>query len=400
MTVGLWLRRILGLAAAARVSAAPFPHFAADYAFVSLLALLIVFAYIDVGRWAIALLAIPLWLGFNTLRSAREAEDRAEQLAETVRELETLNALATELLTVRTIDQSVATGRGALLTALATNDIDLSLTGDLQEHLRAVKVPGAAPVALGVPADSSDDVLRVAEGIAGLLGMALQRLNLEQELADVQEARIALTGQILEEGTRERSRIALEIHDEVLPYFAAAEIQADNVSSALGAALPDRAIEIAGRTRDAVHGGIKQLREVLEALRRQVVVPGGLRDGLAAALEELRVERNVEVVLDVPDPLPPLPLALEILILETVRGCLTNIARHAEADQVQVRLEVAETVIAVEICDNGRGFDPAAVPAGHHGLALMAQRVSLARGKFEVASVSGQGTKVLVEVPA
>jgi two-component system sensor histidine kinase DegS len=49
--------------------------------------------------------------------------------------------------------------------------------------------------------------------------------------------------------------------------------------------------------------------------------------------------------------------------------------------------------------DDGCGFDPAAVSGSHHGLALMAQRVELARGTFMVTSAPGRGTRVRMEVP-
>lgn len=185
----------------------------------------------------------------------------------------------------------------------------------------------------------------------------------------------------------------------MLPFLAAAEIQADNVRSALTGGQAYRADQLAGATRDAVSSGTAQLREVLDALQRQIVVPGGLRDGLSEALDELRLMAGVQPTLEVPDPMPELPLAVEILILELVRGCLTNVARHAEAHHVLVRLTARDEVLEVLVCDDGKGFDPTAVPPGHHGLALMAQRIELARGRFIVDSAAGAGTSVLVEVP-
>jgi signal transduction histidine kinase len=193
--------------------------------------------------------------------------------------------------------------------------------------------------------------------------------------------------------------MALEIHDDVLPFLAAAEIQADNVRSALAREDADRADKLANATRDAVHDGIAQLRGVIDALRRQVVVPGGLRPGLGEALEELRLKHGINGTLAAPDPMPTLPFAVEILLLETVRGCLTNVARHAAASAVHVGLDMNGSAISATVSDDGRGFDPSAVPAGHDGLALMAQRVELARGRFAVRSAPGEGTTVQLEVP-
>lgn len=399
VSIQVLLVRRVQLAEAAKESAAPFPHFMLDFGLVTLLSVLIVIGHEQVGPLAVLLLALPLWLGYSALRSAREAEDRAEQLAARVRELETLHALGTELLTARDIDRVRLIAMGALRSALDTDMVDVSTNGEVRQGLVAVAVPGAEPFTIGAPPGLGEQARAGVEAIAGLLGNALQRVRLERELGEVERARTALSGQILEEGTRERSRIALQVHDEVLPYLAAAEIQADNVRSALGRANDDRADELAKATQQLVHDGIHRLREVIAALRRQIVTPGGLREALLGALEEVRLAAGVEGTLDAPDPLPPLPLAVEILVLETVRGCLANVANHAKADTVGVYVGVADGRIRLEIRDDGSGFDPTTVPPGHHGLGLMAQRVELARGTFQVESEQGAGTTVHVEVP-
>lgn len=399
VSLQMLLRGRVQIGQAAKESAAPFPHFMLDFGLVTLLSVLIVIGHEQVGPLAVLLLALPLWLGYSALRSAREAEDRAEQLAARVRELETLHALGTQLLTARDTERVRIIALGALRSALDTDLVDVAPSGEVREGLVPVAVPGADPFTIGVPPRLSAQARAGVEAIAGLLGNALQRVRLERELGAVERARTALSGQILEEGTRERNRIALQVHDEVLPYLAAAEIQADNVRSALSRADQARADELAKATQQLVHDGIHRLREVIAALRRQIVTPGGLREALLGAMEEVRLSAGVEGRLDAPDPLPPLPLAVEILVLETVRGCLANVANHAKADTVVVRVQVADARIQLDIRDDGCGFDPASVPPGHHGIGLMSQRVGLARGTFQVSSEQGVGTTVHVEVP-
>ena len=399
VTLGLWSQRLVGLAGAAWGSTSPFPRFAVDYGLVLLLALFIVVAYDRTGPWVVALLALPLWLGFSAMRSARESEDRAEELAVRVRELETLHEAATELLASRQPGHAVVVARAALATALDTDEVGVALDGTVADGLERVGVPGAEPAALGIPPESSGRAREVVEALAGLLGMTLVRQSLEQELAEVERARAQLSGQILEEGTRERSRIALELHDDVLPALAAAQIQADNARSAIGAGRLDRADQLAGAARDAAQQSIARLREVLDTFRRQILVPGALREGLVQALDELKVQHGIEGELCAADELPAIPFALEILLLEVARGCLTNVARHAGAGRVELALGQNDTHIVLDVRDDGAGFDPEAIPGGHHGLALMRQRVELARGRFDVASAPGAGTHVHVEVP-
>jgi signal transduction histidine kinase len=398
--VMFWTRRKLTLVDAARQTAMPFPRFALDFGLVTMLALYIVLAYDSAGPFAAALLALPLWLGFSALQSSRKAEDRAVELADRVRELETLNTASAEFLTARRSDHATLVAIGALGNALGTDAVEIREDGRLgSAELRAIAVPGAEPAVVGVPPGLSDRQLAVAEAIAGLYGMTLVRQQLEQDLAEVQRARAALSGRILEEGTRERSRIALEIHDDVLPSLAAAQIQSDNVRSALAAGALDRADDIARAAHDAANGAIALLRGVLDDLHRQILVPGALRTRLADALDELRMHHGVEVALHAPEELGELPHAVEILLLETVRGCLANIAAHAGASRADIHLDVGPHAVELEVRDDGRGFDPGAVEEGHHGLVLMAQRIELARGRFTVRSSAGAGTSVQVHVP-
>jgi signal transduction histidine kinase len=396
----VYLRGRMSFGRALRGLVAPYPSYFPLYLSLTIgLALLIVVLHERVGPASVLLLGLPLWIGYIALRSARESEDRAEELTVRVRGLETLNELGSDLLTARRRDQAERIAAAALATALDTEETVVALDGSIPEELQLVKVPGGGDAAIGVPPTTDERSMEVVEAAAGLLGMALRRLDLEDELGEVERARSNLAGKIIEEGTRERSRIGLEIHDEVLPYLAAAEIQADNVRSAIKGDDQDRADRLAAATREAVHGGISRLREVLDALTGQIVVPGGLREMLAKSLSQLRLEHGVDGRLAAPDPLPELPLAVEILVLEVVRGCLSNVAKHAGARNVLVQLHVSDTLIAVQVSDDGCGFDPVDVPKGHHGLALMQQRVELARGRFSVRSSKHGGTRVEVEVP-
>lgn len=384
---------------ALRQAAVPFPRFMLDFAITSLLALVVVVAYDSLGFWAIALLALPLWLGWSAMRSARESEDRAEELAERVRELETLHDSARDLLATRSEQQAAEVARTALQRALDRDDVDVALEPGEAGHRRLVSVLGAEPASLQVPADLDERSVSVAESVAGMLGLALVRQRLERELAEVQRARAELAAQILDEGVRERSRLAIELHDDVLPLLSGAQMAADNTRSALDAASYEQADQLAKSAGDAVHNGIRRVREVLDAIQRQLIVPGGLHDGLRIALDEIKLQAGVEGRLTWPDDMPELPFTVEILLLETARGCLANVANHAEAQRVHVAVEADEVHVRLIVCDDGVGFDAQSVDEGHHGLALMRQRAELARGSFEVSSTPGEGTRLQVEVP-
>jgi signal transduction histidine kinase len=410
LAVMLVVRRARTWGEALAEAANPFPRFAVNAGVSAMLSLLVVLLVRDVGRWAVVLIAIPLWLSYSAQRSARQAQDRAEELADRVRELEVLNQLSGALLSVRTVPQIPGIVSSALEQALATPTVVVDLDGAggvTVSHARVsttepvgdrVSIAGAEPAAIVVPGGVDERATAVVEASAALVGLTLTRLQLESELAETERARTALTGRILEEATHERSRIALAVHDDVLPLFAAAQMKIDTLDTVLERD-PSRAGELADGAMRAVTDGIAQLRDTLEALRRNTLVPGTLRPGVTMLLADMQSRTGVRTTLDASDPLPALPFAVELLAFETIRGSLANVERHAHAAALLVELQVTDGRLVVLMRDDGRGFDPTTVGQRRHGLALMRQRAELARGRLEVSSTVGAGTTVRLEVP-
>jgi signal transduction histidine kinase len=99
-----------------------------------------------------------------------------------------------------------------------------------------------------------------------------------------------------------------------------------------------------------------------------------------------------------------LPPAVETALYRVVQEALTNVARHAAASAVRLRLERKQAAIIACIEDDGQGFDVAGVV--HHGAARngtgllgMRERVTLLGGAFNVVSCPGQGTQISMEIP-
>lgn len=377
----------------------PFPRFLQNAVVSATLSLLLAVLVRDVGWWSVALLAAPLWLSHSAQRSARRAQDRAEELADRVRELEMLNNLSGELLSVRAVEDVPEIVATALEKALGGAIVEIDLTGARDAGaVPSLPVTGCEPAAILVPSGIDGDVRAVVEASAALLGLTLTRLELEAELAATERARTALTGRILEEATHERSRIAMGVHDDVLPLFAAAQMKIDTLEMTLERD-PARAGVLIDSAMQAVTDGIAELRDTLESLRRSTLVPGTLVEGVRKLLAELQTRTGVRTSLTAPEPQPDLPFAVELLTFETVRGGLANVEKHAGATALQVQLDVDDGRLVLLMQDDGRGFDPTTVGRRSHGLALMRQRAELARGHFEVSGAPGAGTTVRLEVP-
>lgn len=393
----LIVRRGLQLRQALADAGNPFPRFALNAGASAMLALLVVVLVRDVGQWSVALMVIPFWLSHSAQKSARQAEDRAEELAARVRELEMLNRLGTDLLSLREPAAVLPTAQHALGDGLDTRTVTIAHEATAGV---AIPIPGLDGGGLVVADDVSATVPNeVLEAVAALIGLTLTRLELEAELAATEQARTALSARILEEATHERSRIAMGVHDDVLPLFAASQMKIDTLELLIERRDIEAARAMAEAATQAVNDGITQLRETLEALRRSTLVPGTLCAALHGMLAELRTRSGVRGSLDAPDPMPALPFAVELLVFDTIRGCVANVEKHARATTLDIALDVTDTRINVILRDDGRGFDAAAVGSGSHGLALMRQRAELARGQFEVTGGPDAGTTVQLQVP-
>jgi signal transduction histidine kinase len=152
--------------------------------------------------------------------------------------------------------------------------------------------------------------------------------------------------------------------------------------------------------RDVVLLCIRSLRHMLFDLRPPVLDEHGLAAALRSFLE------NAEVTFDwsVTDELEDEPSPQTRLILYRIaQEVLTNARKHSEADEVRITLGDADGGVAMEITDDGVGFEPreAVVAApGHMGLAAIRERAEMAGGRCGLHSLPGQGTTFDIWLPS
>ena len=131
--------------------------------------------------------------------------------------------------------------------------------------------------------------------------------------------------------------------------------------------------------------------------------PGNLeQDGLTRALKthtaalQGRIGLPVVVESDLEDRLP---LPVEEALYRIAQEALHNVVKHAAARQVRVEVGRVRDGVRLRVVDDGKGFDPEQVPAGHLGLTGMEARASRIGARFSCKSVPGKGTTVEVLVP-
>ncbi len=194
--------------------------------------------------------------------------------------------------------------------------------------------------------------------------------------------------------TRERNRVAREIHDGVGHYLTVVKTQLD-VAAALIPTQPDRA-------REAVEKAAKLTGEALDDVRRSV---GALRTDTARP----PLPEAVRQLAALGDPLPtvriegtprPLPPAVEHALFRATQEGLTNIRKHARATTALVRLDFRESSrVRLELADNGVGAAGANASSGF-GLTGLRERIEVLGGRVESGNRLEGGFALTIEVPA
>jgi signal transduction histidine kinase len=98
---------------------------------------------------------------------------------------------------------------------------------------------------------------------------------------------------------------------------------------------------------------------------------------------------------------PPLPLAVKVAFYRVAQEALMNAVKYAKARTIRVHLQArGKGGITLEIFDDGQGFEPRAVPAGHFGLTMMRERAQAVGADLHIKSQMGQGTQIMVVWPS
>jgi NarL family two-component system sensor histidine kinase YdfH len=194
----------------------------------------------------------------------------------------------------------------------------------------------------------------------------------------------------------ERQRMARELHDTLSQGLAGLILQLEAADAHLAANCPERARGILEQSMEKARGTLKEARQAIDDLRQ----PAGHNLAEAAGQEAERFTRATGIACE---PCIELKTAIPEAVSETAIRAIsegfTNIARHAHARQVVLRLSEIGQELEIEIRDDGLGFDPQAVQPGHYGLLGMRERIRLAGGRLDIQSVAGKGTCLLIHFP-
>jgi signal transduction histidine kinase len=212
-----------------------------------------------------------------------------------------------------------------------------------------------------------------------------------------QDATSALR-QLNETLEQEIQRIAHAVHDEAGQLLFAARLAISNVAHDIDPSLQGRIREI-GAILNQVE---KQLRRLSHELRPTILDDLGLVPALESLAESVssRAGLSIEIRSPVRDRFPQ---KIETAVYRVIQEALTNVAKHAHAKNVEIRVTRIMRYLECMVRDDGMGFDAPAVAAcvtrGGLGLIGIRERLNAVGGTMQIDSVAGRGTKLLIKIP-
>ena len=226
-------------------------------------------------------------------------------------------------------------------------------------------------------------------------------------LTDVTEERKS-QAKILQQGRvvatlQERELLARELHDDLAQVLAFVDTQGQTIHRLLKRGEMEQADRYLARLVEAARGGEVDLRDSIRAMR-ETLTEHGLIGTFEKHLAQFEKSFGIRTELVRSDAFESRDLGpmVEVQVLRILQEALTNIRKHASADQVTVKFDALDHLVCVTIVDNGRGFD---VPVGeidreeHFGLQMMRERADAIGGKIHFYSQPGEGMTVKVCVP-
>ncbi|MEW6441133.1 MAG: PAS domain S-box protein [bacterium] len=235
------------------------------------------------------------------------------------------------------------------------------------------------------------------ETVAPLIGEAVNRFNLEEELRASETRFRVLSSHLITVQENERKRIAREIHDSIGQALSAIKYRVEDVLQR----------EVGPQSRERLEGIVPICQQAVQETRRLQadLRPSALDDlGIAAALKSfLRRYQSTYPRIAIKEKVEPeigdIPEFLAAVLYRITQEGLNNVAKHSDASRVAFSLCRKGSQIELTLRDNGAGFDLEKAEmnetAGRGmGLAGMRERAALSGGKLQIRSAKGRGTTI------
>jgi PAS domain S-box-containing protein len=203
----------------------------------------------------------------------------------------------------------------------------------------------------------------------------------------------------------ERRSLARQLHDEACQDLSAASIYLEQLGVKLNRSLPEDA-SLSGdlsKLKGLIQLTQETLRQTARALHPSILEHYGLVTALRSFMQELSMlthRSRVVFEMDVAPDFPRFDRMVETSAYRIAQEAITNAFKHAQARRISIKLSVQGNSATINVEDDGRGIDYAAVTASHGiGLAAIRERAELIGANIEIATEVGHGTRLTLSIP-
>jgi signal transduction histidine kinase len=213
---------------------------------------------------------------------------------------------------------------------------------------------------------------------------------------ELQNEKLRRLRSVIDGQDQERNRLARELHDGIGQSLIAVKLQLENAETQ-NYSMMRAGIDSAKNMIDTT---IEEVRRVCNALLPAALNEFGIVSTLRALCSELGSLAGFKAVFENEGSLERMSKKSQIYLYRIAQEALNNIAKHARATQVTMKLKRENNIVALEVNDNGKGFifDPVSF-AQRNGLQNMRERTHLLQGEFTINSQPGNGTTIKVSIP-
>jgi PAS domain S-box-containing protein len=249
---------------------------------------------------------------------------------------------------------------------------------------------------IGDPIQLPEDTIALLKGLVDQTGIAITNASFFEQIRISRERQQFLTRQLVKVQEDERRSLSRELHDEIGQMLTGLQF---TIKSIMAQSTEEERSKL-DQIQILISAIISQIRELSINLRPSLLDDLGILPTLIWYFDRYEAKTGIRVSFNHQNLDQRFSPELEITAFRIVQEALTNIARYAEAESVDVKINILESVMQVEIHDQGRGFDITFLSKNQSvGLEGMRERAIAVGGLLEIQSQPGKGTHIHATLP-
>jgi two-component system, NarL family, sensor histidine kinase DegS len=252
-------------------------------------------------------------------------------------------------------------------------------------------------VGLNCTIDRAGDLVSQISVVMNYMMSDIRQMGAELETAK-QKQDFGL--KIIEAQEEERKRLSREIHDGPAQMLANVMLRSDLIEKIYKERSGEEAMAEIRSLKVMVRSALYEVRRIIYDLRPMALDDLGLVPTLRKYLQTIEdYHKTTKIRFTNLGMDKRLPTKYEVALFRLIQESVQNALKHAEADVIEVKLEIADKMVHVDIKDDGKGFDDKITKGETFGIIGMRERIDLLEGEIFIDTSIGAGTLVKVQVP-